>query len=179
MDMIKEWLTPKGYSGRVLLNISSDQIRNLNRNQLGDLYEQLTVELLHEIGFSDISRVNTFYDIEARKRGKNYYIEVKGRMSGDTSRVSAQLEKLEKLAETASVYWMFINLETIKNKVYSIHSFEHFLVLLEQKDLNHLKKAIQQLTNEELETLREALEAIDAHNIIKKEKRWKSNSLAS
>ena len=34
-------------------------------------------------------------------------------------------------------------------------------------------------TKKELEDLRETLEAIDVHNVIKKEKRWKSNSLAS
>ena len=128
MKTVREWKTPIGDSGRVLLNIPAEQIRNMSRNQLGDLYEQLAVEILHELGFSPVSRVNTFYDIEAQKGGKTYYIEVKGRISVETSYVSTQLEKLRELAETEKVCWIFITLETSGDRALATYSFEPFLV---------------------------------------------------
>ena len=81
--MIRKWLTLKGDQGKVLLNISPDKLSAMNRNQLRELYEKISIRIIRELNFSNITRVNTFYDIEAEKQGDKYCIEVKGKMSND------------------------------------------------------------------------------------------------
>jgi len=125
--IVRRWLSPVDYSGIVLLNLSEEQLNGLKSTEFGDLYEKNAIEVLEKLNFTDISRINLFYDLECKKDGQVYYIEVKGRKDEKTPIVSTQINKLLELKmENKLVFWVFITLKIKENKVYAEYSLEEF-----------------------------------------------------
>jgi len=99
-----------------------------NSKEVGIVFENKAIQILHKIGFSDIKSSGGIepYDLVALRNGEIHFIEVKGRSSGSKqpknfSISSEKLRRLNNLGEK-SILFLFIN-----DFGYSLYKLEQIL----------------------------------------------------
>lgn len=66
--VIEKWLSLYQDEGKGLLSIQEkERLGSKNPNEPGALYEEVAVEFLLKLGFSDVVIRHSFYDIEAMR----------------------------------------------------------------------------------------------------------------